>query len=228
VRPEINALEAVRALLPHLPGWELDANTLRAIRENDSSLRHWVGLVNPAHPGADLSVNTSQQEGRLIFRARYPRDWEPWIDGGPGTIGGRRHSESITVSASKTPEQIARDVQRRLFDATGYLTRLADCMARKAESEKRQADGESLARELAALVGAQTTADKHKDTRGCSHLQTDENRRSFEVHTTDYAKQIECKVARGGTSVDLKLDNLTPAEAADILTMWHARHKQEA
>lgn len=218
MKPEINALEATRALLPHLPGWELDANTLRAIRENDSATRHWVGLTNPAHPGADLSINSSQQEGRLIFRARYPKDWEPYID-------GRRYSESITVGATKTPEQIARDVQRRLFDATGYLARTAECMANKAISERAQDAAESLARELAALVGVKTVADRHKGKPGCSHLDTEQNRRSFEVHTKDYANQIDCTVNRGGNTVTLKLENLTPAEASDILTLWHARHK---
>lgn len=220
----LNALAITRNLLTAMPGWKLDANTERAIREHDGDGRHWAGIENPAYPGADVSVNTSHHAGRLHITARYPRDWEPYIEGGRG----RTYTESITVSASKTPEQIARDIKRRLFEETGYLTHLAGCLARKAESEQGYDKAEVLARELAAMVDTTTTYDrmadwqrKNPDRGSVSHNLTDDNRKKFEVHdSTSYQDRVSGEVSHGAQSVSLTFSHLTPSQAIKLLTAW--------
>lgn len=229
---QLNAIEVCRSLMPHLPGWVLDANTRRMIKENDGGGKYWAGLEHPDHPGADITVNTSQKDNRLVISASYPRDWQPYIDG-----RGRVYRESITVAATKAPAQIVKDIQRRIFEATGYLAQVADCMKRKADSEAAQDRAVTIARDLAGFVGARTTADRGRDYNraktgketagGCSHLITETNDRKFDSHksgASGYSYRIEGEVSSGG-SVSLKIDGLNPDQARAILAIWkeHAR-----
>lgn len=216
----MTALDFTRALLPHMPGWQLDDDTRRMIAESDDRMRHWAGITTLGHPGSDVTVNTSHAgPERLRITARYPKDWEPWIDRAPGQSGGRRYVESITVSAAKTPEQIAKDIERRLFIGTGYLARLAECQQRRAASERALDDGAALAENLAAVMGVQTQYERYKNVRNCSHLTSDNNRLAFDYHDDTHELRIEGKAAHGGKSVDLKLENLTPAQAGQLLML---------
>ena len=209
------ALDFAREILPQLgDGWRLDADTERAIAETDTFTRHWTGVDNPRYPGASLSINTSHRDGRLVLTADYPRDWQPYILG-----RGRVYRESITAAMTKSAAHIAADIQRRLLTATDYLTRVAECQARKAASEVAQEAGEALALELASVVGAPIEASRS------AHLDNPDNRRKF-THwpraIEDYmGLRIEVTVAHGGERVDIDLRGLSADDARALVQWWH-------
>lgn len=215
----INAIERAREILTALHGWELDADTLRAEADKDSFTRHWAGIRNAAYPGAEVSINTSHAgPDRLSITARYPRDWEPYIEG-----RGRTYSENVTVAATKTPQQIARDIQKRLFEATGYLGHVAESMRRKGESERLQNEAETIARELASSIGTTTEHDRHTDSdrERYSNLNKAEYRRAFCYRTENHNINIEGDVSQSSDhDVTLKFSDLTPEQARHLLNVW--------
>lgn len=212
-------LDHAQRILKALPGWELSADTMRMIREHDSF--YWVGLSHPGYPGSEIGISQDRTKDRLSLSVRYPKDWEPYIDG-----RGRVYSESITVSASKSAEQIAKDIKKRLIEDTGYLAQLADCLSRKHEREVGYDAGEVLARELAAIAGTSTARDKtehyarQNGSNGLNHLRTDENRLKFGDYDT-----AQGTVSHGGQSVSLEFPNLSPDLARELLTIWK-EHKR--
>lgn len=216
----INAIEKAREILTALPGWELDTDTLRAICERDGFGRHWAGISNPNFPGAEVSINTSHAgPSRLSITARYPKDWEPYLEG-----RGHTYTENITVSADKTPQQIARDIQKRLFEATGYLSHVAECMGRKQASNDAMDEAERVARELASLIGTTTEYDRHskEDRERYSHLGRGDGRRQFELREDppNYTRRVEGDVSQGGREVELKFPGLTVDKARRLLMAW--------
>lgn len=216
----INAIDRAREILSALQGWELDAATLRAERETDSFVRHWAGICNPAYPGAEVSINTSHAgPDRLSITARYPKDWEPYIQ----DRGGRAYTENITVAASKTPQQIARDIQKRLFEATGYLGHVAASMKRKEDSERALHDAETIARGLAKVAGTVIEYDRHsnEDRERYQYANKSEYRHSFTYHDSNYHRQVEGEVDRTADhEVTLKFSHLSPSQAEHLLQVW--------
>lgn len=203
-------------------GWTLDENTLRAEREGDSFARHWAGLVSEHYPGAELSINTSHQTGKLTISANYPKDWQPYIDG-----RGRVWREEISVSMNKTPTQIVKDITRRLFDATGYLARVAECVERKQASEADQQKAVELAERLAAITHSRTEAQRGVDYGpGARHLVTDDNARKFTAWPNTSGSRATVNVSRGGTRVDMELSDLSPDFAERVLRLWWASRQE--
>jgi hypothetical protein len=217
-----NALDLAFALAVLIDGWTPNENTLRMKAENDSAALNWAALEHPRHPGACLTINTSQHTGRISIRASYPQDWTPYFEG-----RGRVYAEEITVSAEKTQEQIAADIKRRILDGH-YLHAVRECMERKAAHEAGQRAGAELARELARIVGTQTLADRHRHNPRADHYVTDENDRRFEViATVTYRRQLEGRVAFNAERVALTFDNLTPQHARELLLAWQQWREHE-
>jgi hypothetical protein len=127
------------------------------------------------------------------------------------------------VSASKTPQQIGRDIQKRLFEATGYLGHVAEAMRRKADSEQRENEAETIARELAAMIGTTTEHDRHSDAsrERYSNLNKAEFRRAFSYHTENYTVRVEGDVSQSPDhAITLKFSDLSPEQARHVLTVW--------
>ena len=211
------AVDYARAIAAELPDdWRLDDNTLRAILEGDTCQRHWAGLVSSSHPGAEVSVNTSHHEGMLTISASYPKNYEPYIEG-----RGRIYRESIKVGMGKSAGQMARDITRRLFDATGYLPRAAECIACRDAHDAGQAKARQVTERLAALMGERTQAQKGRDYGpGASHLVTEQGDRNFTAWPNITGSRVEVSVNQGGTLVDVHIDGVTVEFAERILTQW--------
>lgn len=204
-----SALDCVNGLLALMPDWQLGETTQRMLRENDNWTAGWAEMTSTKHPGANVSISSSRERGKWHISADYPKDFQPWVDG-----RGRVYSESINASKTKTAQQIAKDIQRRLFDDTGYLQRAAVCFGQMVESTKAQTAGEDLARDLALRCGAQTESDRAGKY---NHLRTDENARKFTHWPGTSGPRINVKVAHGGNRVDFEVHDINPAEARELV-----------
>jgi hypothetical protein len=98
--------------------------------------------------GAKLFFSTSRHEGRIYISVDFPRyngyslPYERERNGFDG---------SITVSATKTPAQIAKDVQRRLLN--DYLPLYRKGLEIKQQLENKLNAQKALTERLAAIVG---------------------------------------------------------------------------
>jgi hypothetical protein len=107
--------------------------------------RRGARLVEQA--GAMLSIGDSQdvsdrQKMRLVVHTDYPRD-----SGGAMSVARR---PSIKVSALKTGQQIAQDIERRLLPQ--YLPLLEKELERQHAWDKHEMESSSLAQQIARLV----------------------------------------------------------------------------
>jgi hypothetical protein len=208
-----NALALARAILGHLAGWQLATNTVRAINEEDSATAYYVGIESPDHPGSDVSINTSRKAPQIAVFARYPRGFEPYDH-------GTTYSVSASMSASKTPAQLAREIERRVL--AEYLPKLAECMKRKTDTELRQHRAEQLASDLAVLVGARTDYDRAEKVPGAMHQLTPENRLRFTHWPDTQGPRIEVVVSTDYT-VSIDLHGIASDEARELLQWWNLK-----
>lgn len=209
--PKVSALEIAKTIVNlnmsvgGREGWKLPASMLTRITEGDDRmLAQWADIVHDC--GAEITFQTTHQPGRVVISADYPKDWNPYIEG-----RGRVYRESITVSAAKPVEQMVKEMNRRLFEATGYFTHLEKVMDAKRQSEAAQARAEALAGELRAMLGIP----EWKPERWQSS-QTDEQKRMLETPYNQGALRMELKVGYSGNDVDVKLVNLSPEEAKQL------------
>jgi hypothetical protein len=216
-RHALNTLTEVMASLNAIGGtWTLAGDTQRNAAENDNIVEHWVSMVNPAHPGAVVNFSRANEPNRWSVSANYLEHYEPYIY----ARGGRVYRESITVSITKTPAQIARDIERRLFAATNYLDTVAASWAKKTESDNQLLAGARTADALASILGTHTEYEKYRERPGLSHLTTDENRLKFNYFRHDFSGRVEGRVDYGGKKVALTLTDIDAGLAERILRMW--------
>lgn len=103
--------------------------------------QRWATLVGP--DGASISVSQVwNQKGRLQISCHFP-----------GGNWGAEKRPIISVSISKRPEDIARDIERRLLPA--YLPLYQKAVERLRAEEEREAADLALAARLAAILGVE-------------------------------------------------------------------------
>lgn len=186
--------------------WTLDADTVRNLNEADAVVRHWAGIVEPA-TGAAVSIQLSHREHRVSLSASYPKGWEPWING-----RGRVHAESITVSDSKTPAQVAKDLHARLLTKSGYYVNLATALATQVTADAAHAKAAAIAQDLRAVLGAEVPHGWKAEPTRENHLQIEHTRGWSRIH-------VEGRVSSSDFEIDLTLSNLTADEARAILAI---------
>jgi hypothetical protein len=122
---------------------------------------HATRIVGP--DGATLFLRlgseNSNRRGRLIISGAYPE--------GSSALYGVEYHE-ITVDATKSPDVIARDINRRLLPS--YLPELATVTARLQDQKTAEASRAEATRRLGALPGVsafrQDTSKAYVDLRG--------------------------------------------------------------
>jgi hypothetical protein len=122
------------AILPYLPGWQLDT----------AYARHtWCAVLRDG-TGKGIHVNATQAKGRLHISGMWPSD--------------STHQQCtpdkplhISVARNRPPEKIAADLQRRFLPwYTAAYAEQAEQAARQNDSRTRQ---QEVTVELAALLG---------------------------------------------------------------------------
>lgn len=107
--------------------------------------------------GEGLHVQEGDFAGRLAVTGEYGVGDENLYDFWPqGKNRWVLRSHGITVSAAKSPAQVARDVERRLLPA--YRLALAEARAKKKVHDEREAATARLVAELAGILGGRAVA----------------------------------------------------------------------
>jgi len=127
----------LRAILPYLPGWELDprfhAHVWRAV------------LIDGT--GKGIHVNATQKKGTLYISGLWPTDKD-----------NRQHIPDkplhVGIGRRKPPEKIAADLQRRFLP--WYMATYAEQAERAARHNAARNRQQEVTVELAAMLGEGT------------------------------------------------------------------------
>lgn len=123
------------ALLPLLPGWQLDP------RYNDHC---WCAALIDG-TGKGLHINATQAKGRFYISGMWPSDsdHQQCIPDRP---------QHITIARNRSPEKIAADLQRRFLP--WYTTAYAEQAERAAKRNDIRRRQQEITVELAAILKA--------------------------------------------------------------------------
>ena len=125
------------AILPYLPGWQLDT----------AYARHtWCAVLRDG-TGKGIHVNATQAKGRLHISGMWPSD--------------STHQQCtpdkplhISVARNRPPEKIAADLQRRFLP--WYTAAYAEQVERAAQQDAARTRQREVTVELAAILGQDT------------------------------------------------------------------------
>ena len=146
---------------------------------------------------ADLYFN--HHEGKIHVSSDLPKDAKgeiPYVEG-YGQLGKRM--PSINTSFNKSPEQIAKDIERRLMPE--YMDILMKALSRIASSDAYHSKTEGFAGQIAKLVGVEAKGNK-VDFYRSPHPVLNETISRAEVHEDDV--ELELRLSYGMTMEVLK------------------------
>ena len=141
-------MELIAGIGEHLAGnWELTPNP-----------EDWAMGAHLVDPDLHTSLYFNHHDGKLHVSSDLPKDAKgktPYVEG-YGPLGKRM--PSINVSFSKTPEQIAADIERRLMPE--YMDILMKALSRIASSDAYHSKTEGFAGQIAKLAGVEAKGNK--------------------------------------------------------------------
>ena len=164
---------------------------------------NWDILPNPEEwpMGAHLvdhdlhaSLYFNHHEGKLHVSSDLPKDAKgeiPYVEG-YGQLGKRM--PSINTSFNKTPEQIAKDIERRLMPE--YMDVLMKALSGIASSDAYHSKTEGFAKQIAKLIGVEAKENKIDFYRS-PHPVFSETISRAEVHDDDV--ELELRLSYGMT-----------------------------
>jgi hypothetical protein len=136
-------VESIAGVGEHLAGnWDLIPNP-----------EEWPMGAHLVDPAASASLYFCHHEGKIHVSSDLPKNAKgetPYVTG-YGQLGKRM--PSINVSFDKTPQQIAKDIERRLLPE--YLPVLEKAVEQIADSDAYYNKTESFAEEIARIVGVE-------------------------------------------------------------------------
>jgi hypothetical protein len=187
----MKAPELAAAIAPHLPGWTFEP-----------AYDHIAYLVRADGARIGVMVGSWSAKGRVSIAGMWPK----FADG--PTYWSSRERAEITCAATRTPEAIAREIQRRLIP--GYDHEYAIARAYVDRHNANVHDAKAVAARIAAVVGG--------------HPSTDATRRGDGVHIhggPDAVYRLRVDPERGthGVSVSCELHDLDPETAAEVLAV---------
>ena len=122
------------AILPHLPGWQLDPKYAR---------HTWCAVLRDG-TGKGIHVNATQAKGRFYISGMWPFD--------------SAHQQSIpdkplhiSIARNRPPEKIAADLQKRFLP--WYTAAYAEQVERAAQQDNSRTRQQEVTVELAAILG---------------------------------------------------------------------------
>ncbi len=122
------------AILPYLPGWQLDPAY---------AAHTWCAVLRDG-TGRGIHVNATQAKGRFYLSGMWPSTSDR-------ETCRPDKCQHITVARGRPPEKIAADIQRRFLPwYTAAYAEEAERVSRQEAARDRQSE---LATELAALLG---------------------------------------------------------------------------
>ena len=182
-------MELIAGVGEHLTGnWELIPNP-----------EEWPMGAHLVDPEAHANLYFNHHEGKIHVSADLPKDAKgeiPYVEG-YGQFGKRM--PSINTSFNKTPEQIAKEIERRLMPE--YMDILMKALSRIASSDSYHNKTEGFAEQIAKLVGVEAKGNK-VDFYRSPHPVLNETISRAEVHEDDV--ELELRLSYGMTMEVLK------------------------
>ena len=182
-------VELIAGVGEHLTGtWEIIPNP-----------EDWAMGARLVDPDLHASLYFNHHEGKIHVSCDLPKDAKgeiPYVEG-YGQFGKRM--PSINTSFNKSPEQIAKDIERRLMPE--YLDILMKALSRIASSDAYHSKTEGFAGQIAKLVGVEAKGNK-VDFYRSPHPVLNETISRAEVHEDDV--ELELRLSYGMTMEVLK------------------------
>ena len=177
-------MELIAGVGEHLAGnWELIPNP-----------EEWPMGAHLVDPEAHANLYFNHHEGKIHVSADLPKDAKgeiPYVEG-YGQFGKRM--PSINTSFNKTPEQIAKEIERRLMPE--YMDILMKALSKIASSDSYHNKTEGFAEQIAKLVGVEAKGNKVNFYRS-RHPVLNETISRAEVHEDDV--ELELRLSYGMT-----------------------------
>jgi hypothetical protein len=141
-------VELIAKVGEHLAGnWDLIPNP-----------EEWPMGAHLVDPSASASLYFCHHEGKIHVSSDLPKNAKgetPYVSG-YGQLGKRM--PSINVSFDKTPQQIAKNIERRLLPE--YLSILEKAVKQIADSDAYYNKTENFAKEIAQVIGVEAQGNK--------------------------------------------------------------------
>ena len=177
-------MELIAGVGEHLAGnWEIIPNP-----------EEWPMGAHLVDPEAHANLYFNHHEGKIHVSADLPKDTKgeiPYVEG-YGQFGKRM--PSINTSFNKTPEQIAKEIERRLMPE--YMDILMKALSKIASSDSYHNKTEGFAEQIAKLVGVEAKGNKVNFYRS-RHPVLNETISRAEVHEDDV--ELELRLSYGMT-----------------------------
>jgi hypothetical protein len=177
-------VELIAGVGEHLAGnWEIIPNP-----------EEWPMGAHLVDPEAHANLYFNHHEGKIHVSTDLPKDTKgeiPYVEG-YGQFGKRM--PSINTSFNKTPEQIAKEIERRLMPE--YMDILMKALSRIASSDSYHNKTEGFAEQIAKLVGVEAKGNKVNFYRS-RHPVLNETISRAEVHEDDV--ELELRLSYGMT-----------------------------
>lgn len=177
-------VELIAGVGEHLAGnWEIIPNP-----------EEWPMGAHLVDPEAHANLYFNHHEGKIHVSADLPKDTKgeiPYVEG-YGQFGKRM--PSINTSFNKTPEQIAKEIERRLMPE--YMDILMKALSKIASSDSYHNKTEGFAEQIAKLVGVEAKGNKVNFYRS-RHPVLNETISRAEVHEDDV--ELELRLSYGMT-----------------------------
>ena len=168
-------------IIPNPEEWPMGAHLV------DSDLRASLYFNHHVQPG-------HVHVGKIRVSAELPKDAKdeiPYVEG-YGQFGKRM--PAINVSFDKSPQQIAKDIERRLMPE--YMDVLSKALTRIVSSDSYHSKTEGFAGQIAKLVGVEAKGNK-VDFYRSPHPVLNETISRAEVHEDDV--ELELRLSYGMT-----------------------------
>jgi hypothetical protein len=147
--------------------WEAKAKGYDYLKEDDD---RWHRIVAPNGAGVFIhfpAEGTREKDQRIsitgIWPTRAPRPHGAEV--GPSSLYPRQDAPTIYISLKKSPEQIAKDIERRFLPV--YLPLWEACCDKAAETETAEAKELARKEEITAILGGKLT---DQEKRPDSHI----------------------------------------------------------
>lgn len=190
---ELNTLAANIAKLLG-PEWSAD--------ECDPQQWNWMTHLNQ-NGEQRIYINTAREPGKLYIAYSRPRDvYDDWTF----KEACKEHTTDIKVSISKTPEQIVRDINRRLMPGIEVLEKVA--AERRQAANTYQTTMTAMMNELHAALGQGRAATAEQQKNGHFDVVTN----VYRGDTVDVAVHPQYD-----GEVNILLSRLPKAAALDVL-----------
>jgi len=182
----------LRAILPYLPGWELDPRY---------HAHTWCAALIDG-TGKGIHVNATQAKGRFYISGMWPTDKKNHRHIPNKTEHIFHHG--LSIARNRPPEKIAADLQRRFLP--WYTAAYAEQVKRVESHDTTQQRRQEVTLELAALLGKETQLQSDP-----SHIYV--NALTVDIHGTDSVtiqlRYTSLKIAKAVLRAFVKADGLT-------------------